>query len=135
MLKQAHGKMEQLDLFGEPSPACENGSYLKSTGVRRRRCMVFERNPYWNGLLQNGSAARNGGAETSKDAAQSVQDGDILEARQYVDEFLAKGQGIISIELREWVLEGIASGRIDAYGLPAHVRSESIRRRFSDLCR
>ena len=58
----------------------------------------------------------------------------MAEARVYIDRILARGDGIISTELREEVLQGIAKGEIDSLGLAPNVRAESIRRRFSDFC-
>jgi hypothetical protein len=110
-------------------------SYLIPTGTRRRRCMIFEKNPHWNGVLRNGASARNSDPSESHDAAALVKARDIHEAREHVDILLAKGQGIISTELREHMLRGIANGTIESHGLAANVRAESMRRRFSDLCR
>ena len=123
----------QMDFSDWPNPASIR-SYLRRTGQRRRRCLIYERNPYWNGLLRNKAEARDEDPATSQDAAESIPEGDVFEARLYVDAILARGEGIISLELREYVLRGIAQGTIDSNGYPAHVRAESIRRRFSDLC-
>jgi hypothetical protein len=96
--------------------------------------MIFEKNPYWDGVLRAKAAARNADPDESHDAAAMVQAGDIFEARIHVDAILARGHGIISTELREHMLRGIAEGTIDSRGLAANVRAESVRRRFSDLC-
>jgi hypothetical protein len=97
--------------------------------------MVFEKNPHWNGILQNKASARNQDPSESHDAAaMGSKAADVHEVRIYVDALLARGQGIISTELREFALKGIAEGSIDARGLAANVRAESIRRRFSDFC-
>jgi hypothetical protein len=109
-------------------------SYLIPTGNRRRRCLEFRKNPCWDQTLKNKAAAREEDPETSKDAADSIPPGDVFEAKFYVDQILAGQETVVSLELREFVLLGIAAGRIDPCGLPAHVRAESIRRRFSDLC-
>lgn len=122
------------DLFAWKPPEDQPTSYLRPIGERRRGCMIFEKNPHWDGVLRMKSSARNTDRSESHDAAASVKSGDIYEARQYVDEVLAQGHGIISIELREHVLRGIAAGRIASLQCPANVRAESIRRRFSDLC-
>ena len=109
-------------------------TYLIPTGKRRRRCMIFERNPFWDGTLRKKATARSEDPDESQDAADSIPEGDIHEARRYVDAILADGEGIISLELYEYVEEGIVAGRILSLGLPAHVRAESVRRRFSDFC-
>jgi hypothetical protein len=113
----------------------KNQAYLRRTGKRRRRCYEYERNPDWNGILKNRAQARSDDPETSHDAAESIPEGDVWEAKLYADAFMQyNGKTIVSVELREYVIKGIEEGSIDSLGWPAHIRAESIRRRFSDLC-
>lgn len=110
-------------------------SYLIPTRKRRRRCLEFRRNLSWDGTLQNKAAARDDDPDTSKDAAESIPDLDVFLAKFLVDRILGRNGGtVVSIELREEAMAGIAAGLIDTKGYPVHVRAESIRRRFSDLC-
>jgi hypothetical protein len=61
-------------------------------------------------------------------------DDDLLEVVKYVNQILARGEGVTSFDLIELVIEGIKAGRIDSHGCPAEVRADSLRRRFHDLC-
>jgi hypothetical protein len=109
-------------------------TYLIATGKRRRRCVEFKRNPCWDGVLKNKAEAREDDPETSKDARDSIPPGDIFEAKIYVDQILARPPAtIVSVELREFIIQEIRAGRIDPKGLADHVRAESLRRRFPDM--
>jgi hypothetical protein len=116
-------------------PVPPNRFYLKPTGRRRRGCFEFERNPNWDGTLKEEGDARQDDPETSQDAANKVEPTSVWDAKDYVDAIMARNGGtVISIELREYVMEGIENGWIqNPGGGPSHVRGESIRRRFSCL--
>lgn len=120
--------------FDFEHPPQWNRAYLRRTGKRRRRCYEYEKNPHWDGILKNRSSARIDDPETSVEAAESIPEGNVWEAKTYVDAIIARNGGtIVSVELREYVIEEIEAGRIDSQGWPAHIRAESLRRRFSDM--